>query len=87
MVGQTIKTVLAEQFTRLRDGDRFWYQNDPFFKDNPDNMKMVSDTTLADVIRANTNLNDSKIQDDVFSCQYMKGGGRDKTNGDFLICN
>ena len=87
MVGQTIKTVLIEQFTRLRDGDRFWYQNDPFFKDNPDYMKMVSDTTLADVIRANTNLNDSKIQDDVFSCQYMKGGGRDKTNGDFLICN
>ena len=87
MVGQTIKTVLVEQFTRLRDGDRFWYQNDPFFKDNPDNMKMVSDTTLADVIRANTNLNDSKIQDDVFSCQYMKGGGRDKTNDDFLICN
>ena len=87
MVGQTIKTVLAEQFTRLRDGDRFWYQNDSFFKDNPDYMKMVSDTTLADVIRANTNLNDSKIQDDVFSCQYMKGGGRDKTNGDFLICN
>ena len=87
MVGQTIKTVLIDQFTRLRDGDRFWYQNDPFFKDNPENMKMISDTTLADVIRANTNLNDSKIQDDVFSCQYMKGGGRDKTHGDFLICD
>ena len=87
MVGQTIKTVLIEQFTRLRDGDRFWYQNDPFFRDNPENMKMISDTTLADVIKANTNLNDSKIQDDVFSCQYMKGGGHDKTHGDFLICD
>ncbi|HEY2801053.1 MAG TPA: peroxidase family protein [Chthoniobacterales bacterium] len=27
LVGQLVSTVLKEQFTRLRDGDRFWYQS------------------------------------------------------------
>ncbi|MEM7660590.1 MAG: peroxidase family protein, partial [Bacteroidota bacterium] len=27
MVGETIHAVMRDQFLRLRDGDRFWYQN------------------------------------------------------------
>ena len=26
-IGETFHTILIDQFTRLRDGDRFWYQN------------------------------------------------------------
>ena len=31
-MGEFIRAVLVDQFTRLRDGDRFWYQNDPELK-------------------------------------------------------
>lgn len=26
-IGETFHAILIEQFTRLRDGDRFWYAN------------------------------------------------------------
>ena len=74
MVGETIKAVLTDQFTRLRDGDRFWYQNDPFFIDYKVNMKKVEDITLYDIISYNTDLQ-GKIQKDVFFCQDPHGGG------------
>ena len=54
MVGDTIKAVLVDQFTRLRDGDRFWYENDP------DLRAMVTDiekTKLSDIIERNTGVN------------------------------
>ena len=31
MLGETFYEICVDQFSRLRDGDRFWYQNDPFF--------------------------------------------------------
>jgi peroxidase len=61
MVGLTIRAVLADQFTRLRDGDRFWYENDL-----PRNLiEMVEEQTLAAIIRRNTDIGD-ELQDDVF---------------------
>jgi len=71
IVGETTKAVLADQFSRLRDGDRFWYQNDPFFLDNKDHMKNVHHTTLSDIIKRNTSL-DSELQNDVFKCKNLK---------------
>jgi hypothetical protein len=43
-------------------------------------MKKVNDTTLADIIKYNTDL-DGKIQKDVFLCQYPNGGGYDIVHG------
>jgi peroxidase len=54
LVGETFRTILIDQFTRLRDGDRFWYQNDPFFTSNPGLMKEVASTTLSDILKRNT---------------------------------
>jgi hypothetical protein len=85
MVGETIRTILIDQFTRLQNGDRFWYQNDLFFQD-PEYLNEIESTTLSQIIKQNTNLNDSKIPEDVFECQYMKGGGHDKKHGDFITC-
>jgi len=87
MVGETIKAVLTDQFTRLRDGDRFWYQNDPFFIDYKSNMKKVDDITLYDVISYNTDLQ-GKIQKDVFFCKNPTGGGHNIMHSDLrYVCN
>jgi hypothetical protein len=70
MVGETIQAVLTDQFTKLRDGDRFWYQNDQFFLENKEHMKQVEKTTLADVIKRNTSIED--IQHNVFHYKKSK---------------
>src|SRR3989440_7316114 len=48
-VGPTFQRILVNQFTRLRDGDRFWYERDLSGAD----LAMVRGTTLAHVISAN----------------------------------
>ncbi|APZ91443.1 peroxidase family protein [Fuerstiella marisgermanici] len=59
-VGETFQTILADQFTRLRDGDRFWYQNIL----ESDLLQEVESTTLADVIERNTSID--TLQANVF---------------------
>lgn len=59
-VGPTFARIIGDQFERLRAGDRFWYQNDLKGAD----LKMVSETSLADVIRRNTSI--TNLQEDVF---------------------
>jgi hypothetical protein len=59
-MGATFSAILVDQFSRLRDGDRFWYQaslSDRMLHD-------VQNTTLAEIIRRNTEL--TKLQADVF---------------------
>jgi peroxidase len=61
MVGKLLQRILAEQFTRLRDGDRFWYESYL-----PDALcDIVEQQTLATIIRRNTHVGD-EIQDNVF---------------------
>ncbi|MDE0497272.1 MAG: peroxidase family protein [Acidimicrobiaceae bacterium] len=64
-VGTTLQAVIGEQFRRLRDGDRFWFENDPFFVANTDLLDDVRDTTLADIIRRNTSVG-SELSDNAF---------------------
>jgi peroxidase len=59
-VGQTAKTIIADQFQRLRDGDRFWYQRVFSGKTLSD----LEQTTLADIIQRNTTI--KNLQDNVF---------------------
>ena len=61
LMGSTAVTVLTDQFERLRDGDRFWYEA---YLD-PATLATVQNTTLADIIRRNTTIT-TEIQDDVF---------------------
>jgi hypothetical protein len=59
-LGETFTAILVDQFSRLRDGDRFWYQASLSNRIVDD----VQNTTLADIIRLNTDL--TKLQADVF---------------------
>ncbi|WP_454061843.1 peroxidase family protein [Candidatus Nitrospira salsa] len=61
MVGKLFFKILTNQFERLRDGDRLWYQNS-FSRRQ---IKNLENTTLADVIRRNTPIT-HEIHDNVF---------------------
>jgi peroxidase len=54
MVGPLLHRVLTNQFMRLRDGDRFWYQNHL----PQELIQLVEDQTLAGIIRRNTEIGD-----------------------------
>lgn len=60
-VGTTLRGILRDQFLRLRDGDRFWYQS--YLP--PPLVNRVNQTSLADIIRANTSIG-AELQNDVF---------------------
>lgn len=61
MVGELIQHVCKMQFEALRDGDRFWFES--IFAG--DNLTEIKTTTLADVIRRNTDIS-SELPDNVF---------------------
>jgi hypothetical protein len=61
-MGPLFTRILADQFTRLRDGDRLFYLNQSF---NADELRLIQQgNTLAKVIEANTNI--TNLQSDVF---------------------
>ncbi len=59
-VGELTQTIIVDQFERLRDGDRFWYENTL----NGREIKAVENTSLADVIERNTTVD--SLQSNVF---------------------
>ena len=61
MVGETFATILRDQFERVRDGDRFWYQNRAL---DPMQIAMIENTRLSDIILRNTDID--SIQRNVF---------------------
>jgi hypothetical protein len=52
LVGELIRAVLVDQFRRLRDGDRFWYERILHGRE----LDAVRRTRLSDVIRRNTSI-------------------------------
>ena len=61
LVGETFHAILKDQFERLRDGDRFWYENYFWGRE----LKKIKQTTLAKIIRRNTNIG-HELQKNVF---------------------
>ncbi|MEZ6093999.1 MAG: peroxidase family protein [Pirellulaceae bacterium] len=51
-VGETAWFVIRDQFLRLRDGDRFWYEN----RFSPQAVQNFNNTRLSNVVRRNTGL-------------------------------
>lgn len=59
-MGATFHTILVDQFTRLRDGDRFWYENVL----DGETLAAVRSTRLSDVMERN--ITADSLADDVF---------------------
>lgn len=59
-VGELTQTIIADQFERLRDGDRFWYEN--VFEEQ--DLRELQQTSLSDVIERNTSV--EGLQENVF---------------------
>lgn len=62
-VGELVQTIVADQFERLRDGDRFWYENIFSGRD----LAMLRNTHLSDILQRNSTI--TNVQQDVF---YMR---------------
>ncbi len=62
VVGETQFAVLKSQFERLRDGDRFWFENDPNLSNAE--REEIRQTRLSRIILRNTEI--QSIQEDVF---------------------
>lgn len=76
LFGETIMAVMKRQFTALRDGDRFYYWNDPVL--TQEEKEWIERTKLRDIIMYNTSI--ALMQDNVFSamphdkiCDNMTG--------------
>jgi len=55
MMGETMHATLYRQFQRLRDGDRFFYLNDPELSQTEINW--INNTMLSDLVMRNTGVN------------------------------
>ena len=95
MIGETFGLIIAKQFEALRDGDRFWYQNQGFDKKT---LSDIDHTSLSDIILRNTDT--VSLQSDVFVAYERHSGSLDgvgasssdvrqlvigSTNGDTLV--
>ncbi|MCA9057374.1 MAG: peroxidase [Planctomycetaceae bacterium] len=59
-MGETFQTIIVDQFERLRDGDRFWYQNQFSGRE----LAQLQRTSLSDIIERNTDL--TSVQHNAF---------------------
>ncbi len=62
LFGETVMNIMFKQFRALRDGDRFYFENDPAF--TKEEIAEIRKTTLKDIIMRNTGV--KVIQDNVF---------------------
>ncbi len=62
VVGELVRAVVGEQFTRTRDGDRFYYEN--VF--SPQWVNYFKHLSLSDVLKRSTSINPREIQDNPF---------------------
>jgi hypothetical protein len=80
-IGQTFGTIIADQFTALRDGDRLYFENQGFDRQT---LKEIKSTTLSDIIERDTTGTTAMQADAFVSIERHSGtlGGVDPTGAD-----
>lgn len=74
-VGPLLQRALVDQFERIRDGDRFWYERSL----KGEELARVKQTKLSDVILRNTSL--TNVPENVFLLPRENGNGKGRGNG------
>ena len=74
-VGELTATIISDQFERLRDGDRFFYENVFTGRD----LQQLQQATLADLIQRNTEV--EGLQANVFAFEAEVSGTVREANG------
>uniref|UniRef100_A0A915PEP6 NAD(P)H oxidase (H2O2-forming) n=1 Tax=Setaria digitata TaxID=48799 RepID=A0A915PEP6_9BILA len=64
--GELFRAIILDQFLRLRDGDRFWFENTLNGMLTEDEIAQIHSTTLRDIIRETTFINENELQENVF---------------------
>ncbi|XP_044923603.1 dual oxidase 2 isoform X1 [Mustela putorius furo] len=67
--GPLFSTIVLDQFVRLRDGDRYWFENTGNGLFSKEEIAEIRNTTLWDVLVAVTNVDPSALQPNVFIWQ------------------
>lgn len=64
--GELFRAIISDQFLRLRDSDRFWFENrlNGLFTD--EELAQIRNITLRDIIRDTTEISEHMLQTDVF---------------------
>ncbi len=83
-IGESLTKILYDQFKTLRNGDRFWFQNNPILQGHKSEIK---NTKLADVLMRNTKVR--QMENVFFSTpchslpplpeEYCEGGAHDSS--------
>lgn len=69
VIGETFGKIIADQFTALRDGDRYYFENQGF---DQKTLSEIKATTLSDLILRNTDT--TAMQDDAFVATERHSG-------------
>ncbi|KAM9645139.1 dual oxidase 2 isoform 1-T1 [Trichechus inunguis] len=64
--GPLFRAIVLDQFVRLRDGDRYWFENTRNGLFSQDEIAEIRNTSLQDVLVAVTSVNPSALQPNVF---------------------
>ena len=80
-LGKTIDAIFRSQFEKLRDGDFYYFLNDPTLTANA---KALQSTTLADVIARNSNA--GNFQSNVFFRKFCNANGDDLNDNGEPVC-
>ncbi|XP_006076375.4 dual oxidase 2 isoform X1 [Bubalus bubalis] len=67
--GPLFSTIVLDQFVRLRDGDRYWFENSKNGLFSPEEIAEIRSTTLRDVLVAVINVDHDTLQPNVFIWQ------------------
>ena len=81
-LGEVFGTIIKRQFEAIRDGDRFWHENEENKLFSEAELAEIKGTKLSDVIERNTEI--TGLRDNVFLLNIKGTAGDDLLNGTHL---